>query len=98
LLFARNEVEQGSDAWSSLRDAKLLTAAEANAINVASATETRSWIMRRLAGLKREDALRKSAVLVQWFQTLAIIGIAAIVLAIVATFFSFITGVIYKLA
>lgn len=98
LLFARNEVEQGAGVWASLCDAKLLTVVEATAIEIADTTDMRSLVMRRLADHKRESAFGKGIVLIQWFQSFAIIAVAAIVLVIVYTFFSFITGAIFELS
>lgn len=98
LLFARNEVEQGAEVWASLCDAKLLSPAEADVIRIASTNESRILAMRRLAAQKRERVVEKAMSLAQWFQTLTIIGIALIVLAITYSVFQFLTSALFILS
>lgn len=64
LLFARNELELGTEVWSALGTAGLLQAVEANALTAADQTGTRAWTLRTLgeARLERSDRrLRRQA-------------------------------------
>ena len=49
LLVARNEIEQGSDVWSGLCEAGLLSPRESAALASSGSPETQAWLMRRLA-------------------------------------------------
>jgi len=80
LLFARNEVEQGTDVWSSLAAAKLLTQRESDAFGDLSTNESRTWAMRRLADQKQEQVALKSRRRVAAVEPALILTISAIVL------------------
>ena len=98
LLLARNEVEQGVDDWSSLVDASIVTPKEFQAIHSSDSSRVRSWMLCRMASVKLEaiqqSVLIRSAIL----QPMEILIIAAIVLWICFSFFSFITNLIQSLA
>ncbi len=98
LLVARNEVEQGADAWISLAHANLLSDHEAQALQGASTNQLRVWLMRRMA-IKKEDAVesRKSfvAMLVHPF---IVIAFGVIVLWITLAFFSVLISMILALS
>ncbi len=56
LLVARNEIEQGSDVWSGLCDAGLLSPQESSALAASGSPETQAWLMRRMARQMRNRA------------------------------------------
>lgn len=60
LLFARNEVELGTEPWKSLSDAHLLSPEESKALADSATPRTRSWLMQRLAD-EREARVRQHA-------------------------------------
>jgi type II secretory pathway component PulF len=80
LLYARNEIEQGSDVWTSLADAKLLTPEESNAIAHSSSHETRAWVMRELADWKRQQVANRTGSRMRLVQPLVTLVFAAVVL------------------
>lgn len=88
LLVARNEVEQGTDAWRSLHDASLLSDSEANAFANASSPELRSWTMRRLAQQREESIVRKNTMLSLLLHPAIVLIFGAITLWVTLAFFS----------
>ncbi|MGI9470047.1 MAG: type II secretion system F family protein [Rubripirellula sp.] len=98
LLFARNEIEHGTDAWQSLADAKLLTHAESKALNDASSTESRAWTMRRLADAKRRTVARRADDLASLAQPAVTLVLAFVVLLVASAMIGFLTHLIQWLA
>ncbi len=82
LLFVRNEVEQGADVWHSMATARLITPAEAQALENSTSVESRAWTMMRLAGLKRSRVAGQIDVCVNLLQPLIILMLAGTVLFI----------------
>ena len=82
LLFVRNEVEQGSDVWQSMAAAKLISSAEARALDKASSADSRSWTIDRLAALKRGCVERRIDTYISLLQPAVILLMAAAVLFI----------------
>ena len=82
LLFVRNEVEQGADVWQSMATARLITPAEAQALESSTSVESRAWTMMRLAGLKRSRIAGQIDVCVNLLQPLIILMLAGTVLFI----------------
>lgn len=60
LLFARNEVEQGSDVWESLAAASLLAPPEVRLLKTAERIGNRPWILKKIASAKRNRLAAKS--------------------------------------
>jgi type II secretory pathway component PulF len=86
LLFARNEIEQGSDPWESLRSIGLLSETQTKTLEGQS-NQDQAWILRSLA--KNIDSKQRYRWL--WFQSiihplitiafgLAVLGISAAVI------------------
>lgn len=98
LLYARNEVEQGVDAWQSLTDAKLLTAAETDALATAPSNRVRAWILRRLAHGKQTAVMHRTAKLFALLEPVVVLCFAALVLWICYAFVSFLTHLNQALA
>ena len=98
LLFARNEVEQGSDIWMSLTAADLLTPAESSALQKSYSTSTRAWTMRRLAEAKSETSDRRSSAALAWLRPLLIVLFACVVLFVCFAFFEFLRDLVLQLA
>lgn len=98
LLFARNEVEQGTDVWTSLADAKLLSVAEARALAVSTSPASRAWAMQRLSQWKRQQVFQRIETAVMFARPLFTLILAAIVLALCVSMFEFLTQSIFNLA
>jgi general secretion pathway protein F len=82
LLFVRNEVEQGTDVWQSMAAARLISPAEAHALEKASSADSRAWTIDRLAALKRGRVERRIDTYVSLLQPAVILLMAAAVLFI----------------
>ncbi|MGV3485763.1 MAG: type II secretion system F family protein [Planctomycetaceae bacterium] len=98
LLFARNEVEQGTDVWTSLADAKLLSSSEAHALAVATSNRSRSWTMRRLVQWKRQQVFQGTETAVMFARPFLTLIFAALVLTLCYSMFEFLTELIFGLA
>ncbi len=98
LLLARNEVEQGVQAWSSLSDAKIISPAEFEALNDAPSNRVQSWTLQRLANIKQEMADQRVATRTAFLHPIAILVFASIVLFICYSLFSFNTNIMHSLA
>jgi type II secretory pathway component PulF len=98
LLFARNEVEQGADVWTSLVEARLLTPQESEALAQSSSSKSRVWTMRRLADWKLEQLGRRSEMLAACVEPAITVVFAAIVLLIGSAMFGFLAQMIHSLA
>ncbi len=89
LLFARNEIEQGVDAWQSLATSKLLNPAQAVAIAEAPDNATRSWILQRFAIQKETQAKQHAKRFATLVHPVVVLIFASIVAFIVIAFFSY---------
>lgn len=98
LLYARNEIEQGADAWTSLADAKLLTPQESNAISQASSIESRAWTMRELAKWKLHQVSYRSSNRMRFLQPLVTLIFAAVVLLVGGAMIGFLAEMVQSLA
>lgn len=59
LLFVRNEVELGVDAWQSLSRVGLLTPAELRLLKAADRVGNRSWVLKQLVEQKRRRTIQR---------------------------------------
>lgn len=98
LLFARNEVEQGADIWTSLADARLLTRAESNALANSSSNQSRAWAMRNLADWKRDQVSRRTESKIALVRPLMTLALAAVVLLVGSAMLGFLAHFIHILA
>lgn len=98
LLYARNEVEQGAEAWTSLSTARLLTEKEATALAESPTTRTRTWLMRRLAGWKEEQVRHRSDVWSSLVHPAIVLLFGAFVLWVALAFMGFLSELIFLLA
>ncbi len=80
LLFARNEVEQGATVWESLAKSRIISAAEASALQSTEGNEATSWLLRKLAQQKRSKVLVMSAFCISLFHPLLVLLFGIIVL------------------
>ena len=94
LLFARNEIEQGADVWTSLTESRLLTPQEASALANSSSSRSRVWAMRRLADWKQNTVIRRNENVVALVQPIMTLFFAAIVLLIGTAIFGVLTQMI----
>ncbi|QDV67839.1 Type II secretion system protein F [Rosistilla carotiformis] len=98
LLFARNEVEQGSDPWSALSVAGLLQRDESQALAGSTSNGTRAWLMHRLADRHQRQFGGRVALLLSLLQPAIVLALAGIVAWIGFAFFGFLSGIILMLA
>jgi type II secretory pathway component PulF len=80
LLFVRNEMEQGANVWESMATAKLLSSAEARALEKATSSQSRAWTMERLADIKRGQVEQRTDFYVSLLQPAVTLLMAGIVL------------------
>jgi type II secretory pathway component PulF len=98
LLFARNEMEQGNDAWLSLVDAGLLTPQEATAIAQAPSNPSRAWAMRELADWSLHQTSSRQLGFTRWLQPLLTLLFAAVVLLVAGAMMGFLSQMVHSLA
>ncbi len=79
LLYARNEIEQGTEAWAALAKTHLLSSQEALSL-AALSRETQAWGLNRLADERQQRIDRRRQRRADRTRTLVILGFAAIVL------------------
>lgn len=87
LLFARNEVELGTEPWHSLSVAKLLSPEESKALASSTTSRTRSWLMQRIADEKEAKISQRASILVSLVHPMLILLFGMIVLWIAAATF-----------
>lgn len=98
LLVARNEIEQGADAWGTLAEAHLLSSNEAQALANASTSQLRNWIMRRLAQQKEEVIFYRRAALAMLVHPAIVLLFGAIVAWVAVAYFSILVTMITVLS
>lgn len=98
LLLARNEVEQGVPAWSSLVDAQLISGSEFDALNSANDSRVQAWMLNRLANVKQENANQRLSMQSAFLHPLSVLLVASVVLWICYSFFSVLTNLIEIIA
>ena len=97
LLFARNEIEQGTDVWTSLADCHLLTPEESRAIGLCSSNESRAWSMQQLANWKLNQISSRRATLLRFVHPLITILLAGLVLLVGAAMIGFLAQMVNSL-
>lgn len=95
LLFARNEVEQGTEVWQSLAAAGLLTRAEAHAIGTGERLGNQSWVLAQLAGVKQRRARRRWNAVASFLWPLLVLVLGAFVLFQALTVFTPLLEILY---
>ena len=98
LLYARNEIEQGVEAWQCLADAHLISPQQSLAISTAPSNEIRAWTLRRLAATSKEIAERRTTIGLALLQPLVLLVFGAIVFFVFVSFFSVLIAMILSLA
>ncbi|MDZ4659202.1 MAG: type II secretion system F family protein [Bythopirellula sp.] len=98
LLFVRNEMEQGVDAWNSMATARLLTPQEARALASSTTTDSRAWTMDRLADLRRGRVERRLDLYLSLLQPAVTLLMAAAVLFVAVACLSPLFGMVEALS
>ena len=98
LLSARNEVEQGVPAWTSLVDAKIISPDEFQALSASSSSRDQSWTLRQLATVKQAISDQRVIVRTAFIQPIVILIFASVVLWICFSFLSVLANLINSLA
>ncbi len=88
LLYARNEIEQGVEAWQGLIKADLLTEQQSLAVANAPSNEIRAWILRRLASGMHIAAQQRTSIGFALLQPVVVLTFGAIVMFVFVSFFS----------
>ena len=97
LLFARNEIEQGSDVWTSLAEANLLSPEESHALAASTSSGSRAWAMRQLADAKRTRVFQSFETMVTLAQPAITLVFAAVTLFLCISVFQFLTHIVFAL-
>ncbi len=98
LLVARNEIEQGADAWETLAASHLINSHEARSLSGASSPLLTTWIMRRLAQQKEEVVHDRRTVLAILVHPAVVLFFGVIVAWVAVAFFSILVSMISSLA
>lgn len=80
LLFSRNEVEQGATIWESLAKSRIITDAEAMALQSTEGNQATSWLLRKLAQQKRSKVFVLLAFCTSLFHPLMVLLFGIVVL------------------
>jgi type II secretory pathway component PulF len=80
LLFARNEVEQGTDVWESLATANLLGPSEVRLLKTAERIGNRPWVLKKIASAKRNHLAAKSERAAEFLLPAVLLVLGALVL------------------
>ncbi len=75
LLYVRNEIEHGADAWQSLADVGLLTSPEVRVLNTSARVGNRPWVLQQLATGKRRRTSRR-------LEKLSVLALPAVILSL----------------
>ncbi len=89
LLFVRNEVELGAEAWECLERAKFLSGAEADAIRGASDARLQSWTLAQIATAKSAGVANRREKMAALARPIVVLSLAMIVFWIAAAFIQF---------
>ena len=82
LLFARNEIEQGANAWQAMQQAGLLDTAELRALETAVDSPAQAWTLRQLSEVRRGRIAGQLDFYAELIQPIAVLILAAGVLAV----------------
>jgi len=80
MLVARNDVEQGTDLWTSLARNKVLTPADVLALGTCLPLGNEAWMLRQLANLKRSRAAAWCERIAGWLLPLVVLAMGSFVL------------------
>lgn len=97
LLFIRNEVEQGAEAWDCLREAKFITSNEADAIRQCSDGKSQAWLLRQLAIARETTTTTRYQRIAAWGQPVIVLIGAAVVSWLSVGHFQFISQLLNEL-
>jgi type II secretory pathway component PulF len=97
LLFVRNEVEQGADAWQSMATVGLLTQSEMHVLTTAEKVGNRSWALKQLALGKRRRMMRRAERIWELLLPAVVIAMGGFVLFCALTLFVPLTQLINSL-
>ena len=98
LLLARNEVEQGTELWTSMAEARLLTSAEAAALDRLTSSSSIAWTLRRLSLWKRGQFDRRCDKRLALVHPILIIIVASVVVLVCLGFFQFLVQLTYSVS
>ena len=98
LLVARNEMEQGGEAWNTLAQSQLLSPSEAQTLAHAATPEMRVWIMRHVAQAKEEQADYGRGLLAMLVHPAIVLLFGFLVAWVAIAFFSVLTTMIGSLS
>lgn len=97
LLFVRNEIEQGADAWQSMGAAGLLKPPEVRVLAAADRVGNRPWALRQIAQLKLRQTTRRIARWSDLIAPLVIILLGGFVLFQAVGIFASLIGIVQSL-
>ncbi len=94
LLYARNEIEQGTEVWQGLAKTRLLSAREAEALAGAPNQRITAWTLRELAQKRFVVASRRTAALGTLVEPVLTLLLGALVLWVCMAFFQYLVAFI----
>ena len=95
LLFIRNEVEQGAEVWNCFKDAKLITAEEAEAIRECPDSRSQGWLLRQLSETRTAGVTARYRTLAALAHPLVTIMFAVTIGSICLANFYFLSDLLY---
>jgi type II secretory pathway component PulF len=98
LLFVRNEIEQGVDAWQSMQSVGLLSPQESHALATADHLGNRAWVLNRLADVKKRRTTVRLSRASDLILPIVILLAGAFVLLQAASIFSSLVEIVYSVA
>lgn len=96
LLFVRNELEQGSQLWSSMREVRLIDERELEVMQAAQ-HETLPWMLKQLAQQRRGRTLSRVAYWQQLMTPLFVLLLGSFVLLQALALFTMLTNLVTSL-
>ena len=97
LLYIRNEVEQGSDGWTVMRDSMLITDREKDAISSAIDPKSVSWTLQHLANLRRQQVMSRLSTIFEFIRPTVTLCLGLFVLVFIMSVWSPLISLILNL-
>jgi MSHA biogenesis protein MshG len=98
LLFVRNEIEQGVDAWQSMQAVGLLSPQEVHALTTADRLGNRAWVLDQLAHVKERRTVARLSRAADLILPIVILLAGGFVLLQAMSVFSFLARIVHSLA
>ena len=98
LLFIRNEIEQGAEAWNCFFEVRLITEAEADAIRQCIDGKSQAWVLRQFADARDAAVTLRYRKIAAWGQPSVILIGGAVVLWLSSGYFQVLSQLFVELS